>query len=363
MVRFRNQDVGPIAVDIGGRTVRVLQLRRRREGKNYRCQVLCAAHREVGIGEVNQPDALREALRDAIRECKLHRRTAVTCLPPADVSVKSIRLPDMPEVELEAAALLEARERFSNLGDDAVLRAMPVGLVGTEGDPRQEVMILAAQPQAIDSRLNLLTDVGFEVAGIEPASSAFFRPIQRFQQRASDVGVPNAMVEVGYRGAQIILSRGSEIVFVKQCEAGGRQIDDAVARAAKVSIEEAAAMRCRDWATDHQALWSPDVTEAAGEVVRKLARELNLSLRYFAVTFRGQKPAEVLCGGREAGPVLARLMSAELDIPVSLADPLRGIDDGGFFSDDRRGNEKPAWTRVIGLALRTPLRAGARKVA
>lgn len=362
-MRFRNHDVGPIAVDIGGRTVRVMQLRRRREGKNHRSQVICAAHREVGVGEADQPDALREALMDAIRECKFQRRTAVTCLPFSDVSIKNIRLPDMPEDELESAALLEARERFSNMGDDVVLRVMPIGLVGTDADPRREVMILAAQPQAIDTRLNMLIDAGFEVAGIEPASNAFFRPIQRFQQRASDIGSPNAMVEIGYQGAQIILSRGSEIVFVKQCEAGGRQIDEAVAAAARVSIEEASAMRSRDWFAGDASTWTPNVTTAAGDIVRKLAKEINLSLRYFAVTFRGEKPLEVICGGREASPGLSALLTGEVELPVMLCDPLRGIDDGGFFSDDRRGKEKAAWTRVMGLALRTPLQLGARKVA
>lgn len=362
-MRFRNPDIGPIAVDIGGRTVRVMQLRRRREGKNYRSQVICAAHREVGIKDVDQPDALREALIDAVRECRFHRRTAVTCLPFTDVGIKNIRLPDMPDDELQSAALLEARERFSNLGDDLVLRVMPIGLVGAEADPRHEVMILAAKPQAIDTRLNMLTDAGFEVAGIEPASSAFFRPVQRFQQRASDIGAPNAMVEIGYRGSQIILSRGSEIVFVKQCEAGGRQIDEAIAEAARVPIEEASATRCRNWVAEDQAGWSPEVTSAAGEIVRKLAKEVNLSLRYFAVTFRGDKPSEVLCGGREASPALVKMMTGELEAPVSVIDPLRGIDDGGFFGDDRRGRDKAAWTRVLGLALRTPLRLGARKVA
>ena len=358
-MRFRSQSTGPVGVDITGRTVRLLQVRHRSAG----VEIAGGAMRDVAVSEMGDDNALRTCLGELVAAHKFSGRTAVTCLPTADVSIKSIRLPDMPEAELQSAADFEARERFAAMGDDCVIRAIPVGRVGSDSEPQQEVIVYAVRPEVIDARLDIISSAGFDVAALEPAPDAFFRPFERFLQRASDADSPNALIEVDDRGSQIVLTRGSEIVFVKDCEVGGALFDQAVADSMNMSLNQAAELRRKQWHRGDGDDISREVRDATAPLIQKLARELNLSLRYSSVTFRGHRPQVVVCGGRDASVMLAGQLGEELEMTVEPADPFRGVDGAEVLSGDTRRTDAPGWTRVLGLALKTPARPGARKVA
>ena len=128
------QHVGPIGIDLGARRVRVLQLRQRSEGY----EIVAAGGAELEPGAEQDSDVVRSKLAKVLAEQKFIGKCAVTSLPSSDVEVKSMRLPNMPEAELESAVALEARERFRDLGDDVVLRSIPVGRVGRAGDGRRK---------------------------------------------------------------------------------------------------------------------------------------------------------------------------------------------------------------------------------
>lgn len=362
-MRLRNKNTGPIGVDIGGRTVRLVQLRRKSGAGEASLEVIAAGQREISPSDTGNDEALRNALREIVSEQKFIGKTAVTCLPFSDVSIKNIRLPEMPESELLAAAAFEAKERFAHLGDDCVIRAVPVGRVGTDADPQQELIVFAVKPEFIDSRLGMMTEVGLEVAGIETAANAFFRPFERFLQRSSDAEVPVALVEVGYRGAQITLARGGDIVFAKHCDVGGAEFDRAISQSMRIPLHEATALRDQEWGDPDRDSFSGDISSAIQGLLQKLAKEISLSLRYFSVTFRGDRPECVHLGGRETSMALSQMLAEEIDMPVELADPFRGIDTQRASELGRRKFDGAGWTRAVGLALRRLKSVSARKVA
>jgi type IV pilus assembly protein PilM len=71
-----------------------------------------------------------------------------------------------------------------------------------------------------------------------------------------------------------------------------------------------------------------------------------MCVRYHSVTFRGQPLSRVVIGGGEAAPTLAEELSARLDLPCELGDPLRSFEMA--IQTGRRGQ----WDLAVGVALR-----------
>lgn len=350
---WNRQNVGPIGIDIGARSIRALQLRRRSDA----LVVTAAAEASFTADAAQDADAIKAALRKVLAHGRFIGKFAATSLPADSVELRSIRLPNMPEAELEAAAAFEARERFPNLQDDYEIRTLPAGEVGRDGaQKQQEMIVLAARRSAIDARLKLLTDLGLLVTGLEPGTNAFFRPFERFMQRAADATEANAFVDLGLRSARVIITRGREVVFLKACPFGGEVLDEAVAERLSLSVQKAGDLRRRCWSGEDDALAGEQVAEIAEAVrptIEQLGKEISLCLRYYGVTFRGERPESVTCGGSEARYAqLLETLSKATQMPFRVGHALRSVSSGTAFDAETLATGLPEWTTAMGLALR-----------
>jgi Tfp pilus assembly PilM family ATPase len=72
------------------------------------------------------------------------------------------------------------------------------------------------------------------------------------------------------------------------------------------------------------------------------------------VTFRGQRPASVtFVGGEAHEPTLAAVIGDGLEVPCTIGNPLRGIQNAGAACGPDRRTLQPAWAVATGLALRS----------
>ncbi|MGH7179684.1 MAG: pilus assembly protein PilM, partial [Tepidisphaeraceae bacterium] len=169
-------------------------------------------------------------------------------------------------------------------------------------------------------------------------------------------------VDVGARRTLIVIGRGHDISFIKPIEIGGRQFHEAVARKLNMTPDEARALRRRltesNTAPDSAAPATDDpvrqaVLDATRSGMEEMARELALCLRYFSVTFRGQRPERVrLYGGEANDPQLQATLGSVLPIPVEVARPLHSVDTSRMRHSDRRG-PMSEWAVALGLGLRS----------
>ena len=93
---------GVLGVDIGSRCIRLLQLR----GQEGYLGVIGAAC--VRTTEDLTESGLAEKLKSAVMRGGFTGRRCIVSLPRGDVHVQSVRLPQMPEVELRQAVVWEA---------------------------------------------------------------------------------------------------------------------------------------------------------------------------------------------------------------------------------------------------------------
>jgi len=291
-------------------------------------------------------------------------REAVCALGTGEFEMKSLRLPRMPPEDMASAIEFEAHDRFDLGGKPAQYRHLIAGEVRHGNEIKQEVIVFAAPEQFVSNRLALLESVRLIPIAVDLAPLAVARAFMRFLRRAEDSSAVNAFVDIGWRAAHVIITHGTEITFIKQVEgAGGQHFTEATGAVLNLDARRALDLRIKRMqstasrrATDQSAI-NQEIDHAVGDAVRplvdKLLKEVQLCLRYFAVTFRGQRPECVtLVGGEASDPAIVGAFNKELDVACMIGHPLRGVGNMTAAGAREDFNYQPAWSVACGVSLR-----------
>lgn len=325
-----------------------------------------------------------EVISTALKDGQFHGRRAVLALQPRDFQIKSFRMPQMPREEQAAALEFEAEERFGFGEEKGQYRFVVAGDVRHGTELKEELIVFGVRESALRSLLSWLERLKLEPAAIDTAPCAMARSFARFLRRQEDAAAVNVFLDVGRTTTNMVVTRGPDVAFVKVVEVGGARFDEAVAERLGMSPAEANEVRrnvmlqCSGRRSkDHSAEGRESVPDAVREqvsaalqpVVEQLARDVQLCLRYFAVTFRGQKPVSLtFVGGEAHEPSLAERVGEIVQIPCLVGDPLRGMSMAPGVRLPADWTYRPGWGVVAGLALRgvisdTALPAGGRATA
>jgi type IV pilus assembly protein PilM len=354
MIFLRSANHLPIGVDLGFDSIKLLQLQQRGGGLAVRA---VAQHfvpdAEKSTGEKRVAYAIGQ-LRELMRDSDFRGRQVVAVLPREYVQVKTIRLPVLPDVEMQSAIQLEARNLFTADPETLVTRFIPAGEVRQGTESRMEVIVLAVETRLINSLLDQYHAAGLVVDSLDFETCSVYRGIERFVRRKEDENEVNVLVDIGSRQSQVIIGRGRDITFTKSIDIGGRMLSECVSRKLSLSLDEACSLRRRIASLDPEDKdpVRQAVMDATRNALSDLAREVSLCLRYYSVTFRGQRPAKVrLLGGEARDPNLQQTMAASLTVPIELYHPCYGIESSAAaaIAPDEAMSE---WSVAFGAALR-----------
>jgi type IV pilus assembly protein PilM len=297
-----------------------------------------------------------ERIRHLIREGGFHGRGVILGAPHNATRIKNFRLPRMPEEELSEAVRFEALERFQGLDDEPEIRFFNAGEVQSGQGEQFELIVIAVRGDVIRGYLEALGDCGLCCESIDFAPAAGFRPFERFLKRTEDVDRVNVFLDIGFGGSRLVLTRGTDMAFVKVFDLGTDIIEAAVANG--LSIEREAARELWRAAAepegeDVEDPRKPAVAAAVAEPLAKLGKEISLCLRYFSVTFRGLHADGITCvGGGARNALLRERLSETVQLPVRIGHPMRGLATDQVFTGADRRSGQPEWTTVVGLAMK-----------
>ncbi|HEV2293497.1 MAG TPA: pilus assembly protein PilM [Tepidisphaeraceae bacterium] len=360
MIRLTRSQIQPIGLDIGFDSIKMLQL----ETVGQSLSVIAAARQQLPEDVRAQPQLRMplavDMIRKMLRQGGFIGRQVITSLPREIVHVKNLRLPMIPPHELAAAIEFEARNIFPFDTDQAHVEHCMAGEVRQGADVRQELIVLAARNADVNDFVEQLHCSGAVIASLDVEPFALYRTIERFIRRREDEADVHVLVDVGARRSQVIIGRGREISFLKPIEIGSRHMHEAVSAKLGITFDEARALRRRLAEAGPldpiEAAKSDPVRQAVFDAGRSamedLGREISLCLRYFSVTFRGQRPEKVrLVGGEACDPQLHSVLNTALPIPVEASRPLFSVDTSRMKASERRGTMSE-WSLALGLGLR-----------
>jgi type IV pilus assembly protein PilM len=328
-------------------------------------------------GEVSDPAGLSEALRDFFKAHGLPRAVRLG-ISNRQIVVRQIELPRIDDPREQAAAVrFQSAEAIAMPLDEAVLDFQPVGeTVSPEGIARTRYVVVAARAAMVERLVEAVRGAGLRPLGIDLDAFALVRALIPPAAAGDDAarvychlgGVTNLAVAVG---SSCLFTRALATVDLRADRAGGaegvEEPGEGVAATRPEPADGGASSGDRPTAgpqappapyyspagspTSSEAGEAPSSTRSAaggGAAVATLAEEIRLSVDFYMTQPEARRVSEVVLSGTGAElPGVVDGLRAALGLPVSVADPLAGLDASGLPP----GEDPHRHTVAAGLAL------------
>lgn len=306
---------GSVGLDLDGAFVAAVQAQ---DGRISRAASMELPSGVIADGEVVDVERLSESLKNFFKENDLPTRVRLG-VSNQQIVVRHLELPQIEEEsELAAAVRFQAAEAIAMPLDEAVLDYQVVGqATSAEGSPRLRVVVVAARQAMIQRFVDGVRGAGLKPEGIDLNAFALVRAL---------AGNPPAEAPAG-----TVVDPDAELARV-YCHLGG-----------VTNLAVAVGDDClftRPLSTD----WS----DLDDHVAAALAEEIRLSIDFYMAQPDARPVGEVLLSGPgSASEELAEELSGLIHLPVSVADPLGGLEANGALS----GEDAHRHTVAAGLAL------------
>ena len=299
MVGFLAQHrANPIGVDIGSRSVKLLQL-----SADY-SRIVGASRWDLGDSPDEDQSTSAEqttaAIRQAMEGRRFRGRDAVLCLGSRHLFVQNIRVPKANPEDITQIVQQEAASRLPYAINEAELRFTEAADVRQGDQMKREVILLAVHRPALEEAVESVIHAGLRPVAVDVEPYALLRCYAKQFRRDADREQRAMFVNVGATNTAVVIAEGGDPLFIKYLDIGGRDMDRAVANQLQLSLADATALRRHngDRRADAQ---DPEVARSIAECMRpvldELAGELSMCIRYHSVTFRGKPLMRLVLGG------------------------------------------------------------------
>ena len=239
----------------------------------------------VRDGEVADPQALAEALKELFRQHKLGKRVRIG-VANQRIVVRTIDLPPLEDAkEIAAAVRFHAQDHIPMPLEQAVLEHQSLGLVDTAEGQRTRVVLVAARRDMVERLHAAAKQAGLRPAGIDLAAFAMVRALHGGTGSGSGAG---ATLYVSIGGVtNLALAEDATCVFTRVAPGGVEALAAELAERRGLTLEHA-----RQWLV-HVGLEAPldalsgdpEIVEEARSVlhegVRRIADEVRNSLDFY----------------------------------------------------------------------------------
>ncbi len=356
MIRFALNKNGPIALDIGSNSIKMLQFARSRGNIHLAAIDTIQCKFDMKAEPKKCRAFIVESIQEMLRRGSFTGTKVVSCLPNDSVKIKSIRLDPTDSEKIEGLVQEELAERFNFDSAKDEIRYIIAGKVYNGSELKNEVIFFATDRSTLEKHISIIEESGLTPDAIDPVPCALLRSFQRSMRRQDDQNVVRSFIDIGNFYTTVIIGSCNQIYFIKQIPSGGKQLNESVSSKLGIGIEEAMLLRSKIQHSNTESLHKTTiqaVADAMNHCIEELASEISLCFKYCAVTFRGNQPLEaILTGGEAYEEIFINALKTYLNIDVKMALPFQGIELGNtsFVTDE----ESPLceWAVAAGLGLK-----------
>lgn len=401
-----------IAIDFGVSSLKALQVSA--DGPARLLGAGCIATPDEFIDQPAQRLAFQaQALPGLLKEARFKGRRAVCSIPACHAFVRNLQIPRTEGAARETQINDQLRTLTGADPSTMILRTFHVCEVNRGGKKCEEVLCLAMPRDVVLAHVRALQHAGLEAVGVHAEHAAAVRAFDQITRRETDAALTSLYIDLGYGATKVMIVNGRSLVLAKTIEIGGRQIDQALARASKrttrdvrrageplvatspsrrlaaaqAALEEAAARAGAPATSEAHAaaaiapahaaalvaedrrrgatpsllheLGEPDPPgandpgAAAAPVIEALADEAAQCVRYHAALFPDRRIDRfVFAGGEARQAEIARGVARALRAPAHYADPFAHLSRAGAptIGFDASGPQ-PGWVVPLGLCM------------
>lgn len=329
--------------DLGTRTAKMIQLRpagKQMEVVGYGFAMF--PEEAIVEGIIVDPEEIAEALKPLLKQMKVGKITATrvaASLPVAKVFTRVLELPAMNAADLGQAVKLEAEQYIP-----VPLPDLNIDYEVIEAGPeKQEVLMVAAPRAIVDSYIKLFDLLGLEVALIDSSLAAATRAIVS----SMHLEKPTLVADIG--SSSIDLTVHDKVIRLTDTIAmGGDTLTQQLVKDLGIGREQASEIKYK-FGIGPSGL-QPKVMASLGAPLNKMCAEMRRVIKYYQDRGDQKRKIEaiIVSGGSASMPGFLEYMAAQINIPVTVADPWAGLATKKLQVVTKF--DAPMYTTAIGLA-------------
>lgn len=346
----------PIGIDLGSRYLKLVQLQPQSDGSTTvvaKARELSSSIQEDWRGHTEQ---LSRVLKEMISDGQFIGRQVVGCIPDGLLEYRNLRLAPGPARELDSAVQSYVSHQLELPEDLFKTQYFDAGIIWDDDDRRQEVIAMSAPIEVLTEYLAVLTDCDLSPVAIDAVPAAVARSVM--EVAADDA--PLAVLDIGCQWTSLMMIKQGEIQFVKRVQLGMHAVDQDIADALFIPIEEAQRLRENLIGLPTETSQSDSSTDQSSQQVvrtvledrgRQLARHIAKCFQYYSVTFRVSRPQMgIVVGGGAYDKNLIDILARSSRVDFQTVDKLSGLDwiDATAIAQDE--SKAGRWAVAIGLA-------------
>lgn len=254
---------------------------------------------------------LGEAIQKLLHDTNISTENVVLGIPSQKVFSTVVDLPSLSKQELPQSIKYQAEQYIPTSLDKVKLDWAVLGPSPSVQDS-QEVLLVSAPNDYVESRLELVESIGLKVVAIEPDS----------------VGLVRSLVPQDYQGACIILDMGAHstdlvVVYggaprlIRSIGTGGETLIKSAAQNLNIDYKQAAQFVSKFGLTQNKL--EGQVYKALQSSVDGLIEEINKSIKFFVQRYQqAQADKVIVAGGASRLPEFPLYIANSLSLPVEI---------------------------------------------
>jgi type IV pilus assembly protein PilM len=233
-----------IGVDVGSTAVRVAEVAAGDIPVVVRAAQVPLPPGVVEAGEVRQPEAVAEALRELWSTSGVTSKQVYLGVGNQRVVVREVALPWLPEKELRDTLGFQVQEFIPMASDEAVLDFDPVGEIDQGGRRMVRILLVAAHKPMVNALVEAALAAKLDPQGIDLTPFAVIRAVGTGDEGLDlDSSGDEAVVDIGAQVTSICVHDRGVTRFVRILPSGGRDIT--LALASGLGVDEDVAERLK----------------------------------------------------------------------------------------------------------------------
>lgn len=336
-----------MALDIGTSSVKLAELDFTSRGPILRkFAVSPLSPNMVQGGEIAEPQAVANIVRDLVAVAKCKRKHVVSGLWGNGVVVKKITMPKM-EQRIIAEQLKWEAEQYIPFGIDEV--SIEYHILSNRGSPESmEVLLVAAKQDYLFRLMEAVESADLKCTVVDVSGLAL---ANCFEVNYGVREKPVALINIGSGVTSFVVVDRGEVIFYRDIAIGGSYYTSEISKVMGVSPHEAESLKI-------SASIGQEVPEEVNSIIRstndRVVDEIRNSIEFYTAASGGTAITRFFfCGGSIYLPGLVEEISKATSIPYEIFDPFQRIlYDTKVFPFDYIEQIKAISPVVLGLALR-----------
>jgi type IV pilus assembly protein PilM len=341
-----------IGLDVGSTAVRAAELTMAQPPVLGRAAQVPLAPGVVTHGEIRDPEAVSDAIRELWDRGGFRSRQATMGVGNQRVVVREVSVPALPPKEMRQSLPFQVQELIPIPVEDAVLDYDVLDEFEQEGAKMQRLLVVAAQREMVDRLIQAAVAAKVEPVGVDLIPFALIRSVGQDETlglEEVDKG-GEAIIDVGSDVTNICVHERGVARFVRILPSGGRDVTRAMSDVLGVPEETAESLKRGQ--TVENAPPDAQVEPVRRERVAGLVDEIRSSLDFYrAQTPEAEISRVLVTGGGSKLPGLVELLGQRVGSAVDRGHAFAKVTVRLDMDEETVAEAEPLLAVALGLAL------------